>query len=52
MKDIAAQYEAVTGEKATVQATAVESALTGAPEALLPSLKDVFWCVNCSPARY
>ncbi|BGP33273.1 hypothetical protein JCM10296v2_005067 [Rhodotorula toruloides] len=46
LQDIAAQYEAFTGEKATVQATPVERALTGVPEALLPSLTEVFHYVN------
>ncbi|BGP01092.1 hypothetical protein NBRC10513v2_004895 [Rhodotorula toruloides] len=46
MKEIAAQYEAVTGEKATVQANPVESAFTGVPEALLPSLTEVFHYMN------
>ncbi|EGU11344.1 translation initiation factor IF-2 [Rhodotorula toruloides ATCC 204091] len=46
MKEIAAQYEAVTGEKATVQANPVESAFTGVPEALLPSLTEVFQYMN------
>ncbi|BGP33253.1 hypothetical protein JCM10296v2_005047 [Rhodotorula toruloides] len=46
MKDIAATYEAFTGEKATVQATPVEGALTGVPEALLPYLTEVFQYAN------
>ncbi|BGO92578.1 hypothetical protein NBRC10512_000500 [Rhodotorula toruloides] len=41
MKDIAAQYEAVTGEKAIVQATPIDVAFIGVPEALLPSLTEV-----------
>ncbi|KAJ8293770.1 NmrA-like family domain-containing protein 1 [Rhodotorula toruloides] len=46
MDHIAAQYEAVTGEKAIVQATPIDVAFASAPEALLPSLTEVFQYMN------
>ncbi|BGP25722.1 translation initiation factor IF-2 [Rhodotorula toruloides] len=46
MKHIAAQYEAITGEKTTVQATEIDIALTGFPEFLKPSLGEMFRFLN------
>lgn len=45
IKELAAEYESLTGERATCQPTEIDVALAGFPDFLKPSIKEVFQCV-------